>query len=142
MKTISVRVTDQKKMSLKHICGSKVHIVWEGHKILQNLHRRFVLCSSGPIYGGGFAKFCGLLRLYELYKKIGSIFSFILQIRNIWLRITTSYPTPWTVTLSTMQCKDGFGWWIAGNHLIVSIIMTYCKPSQNINDRKSSPCAH
>ena len=37
-------------------CFSKVHIFWEGHKILQNLHRRFdhyyigqitkILCSS------------------------------------------------------------------------------------------------
>ena len=24
----------------------KVHIFWEGHKILRNLHRRFVLCSA------------------------------------------------------------------------------------------------
>ena len=28
----------------------KVHIFWEGHKILQNLHHRFVLCSNGQIY--------------------------------------------------------------------------------------------
>ena len=34
---------------------------------MQNLHRRFVLCSKGQIYGGDFAKFCGLLRIYELY---------------------------------------------------------------------------
>ena len=25
---------------------SKVHILWEGHKFLQNLHRKFVLCSN------------------------------------------------------------------------------------------------
>jgi hypothetical protein len=24
---------------------------WEGHKILRNLYRRFVLCSNGQIYG-------------------------------------------------------------------------------------------
>ena len=29
----------------------KVHIFWEGHKILQNLHSRFVLCSASQIYG-------------------------------------------------------------------------------------------
>ena len=45
----------------------KVHIFWEGHKILQNLHLTFVPCSNGQINGGDFAKFCGLLRLYELY---------------------------------------------------------------------------
>ena len=28
----------------------------------------FVLCSNGQIYGGDFAKFCGLLRIYELYQ--------------------------------------------------------------------------
>jgi hypothetical protein len=36
-------------------------------KILQNNHHRFVLCSKGQVYGGDFAKFCGLLRTYELY---------------------------------------------------------------------------
>ena len=37
---------------------------------MRNLHRRFVLCSNGQIYGGDFAKFCGLLRIYELYIKL------------------------------------------------------------------------
>ena len=44
----------------------KVHIFWEGHKILRNLHPRFVLCSASQIYSEDFAKFCGLLRIYEL----------------------------------------------------------------------------
>ena len=39
----------------------KVHIFSEGHKILRNLHLRFVLCSNGQIYSGNFAKFCSLL---------------------------------------------------------------------------------
>ena len=46
----------------------KVHIFWEGHKILWNLHLTFVLCSNGQIYGGDFPKFCGFLRIYGLYK--------------------------------------------------------------------------
>ena len=45
----------------------KVHIFWEGHKILWNLHRRFDWHYIGQIYGGDFAKFCGLLRIYEVY---------------------------------------------------------------------------
>ena len=45
----------------------KVHIFWEGHKILRNLHCRFVLCSASQIYSGDFAKFCGLLKICELY---------------------------------------------------------------------------
>ena len=44
---------------------SKVHIFWEGHKILRNLHLTFVLCSQKK--SGDFTKFCGLLRIYELY---------------------------------------------------------------------------
>ena len=47
----------------------KVHIFWEGDKILWNLHDRFVLFSASQIYGGDFAKFCGLLRIYELYNE-------------------------------------------------------------------------
>ena len=35
----------------------KVHIFWEGHIFLRNLHLRFVLCSNGQIYSGDFAKF-------------------------------------------------------------------------------------
>ena len=46
---------------------SKVHIFWEGHKILRNLHQLFVLCTASQIIGGDFAKSCGLLRIYELY---------------------------------------------------------------------------
>ena len=45
---------------------NKVHIFWEGHKILQNLHSTFDWHYMGQIYGGDVAKFCGLLRMYEL----------------------------------------------------------------------------
>ena len=45
----------------------KVLIVWEAHKMLRNLHRRFDWHYIGQIYGGDFAKFYGLLRIYELY---------------------------------------------------------------------------
>ena len=48
---------------------SKVHIFWEGYKILQNLHRRYDWHYIGQIYGGFFGKFCGLLRIYELQQK-------------------------------------------------------------------------
>ena len=45
--------------SVKFIYSEKATI------FLRNLHRRFVLCSNGQIYGGDFAKFFGLLRIYE-----------------------------------------------------------------------------
>ena len=40
---------------------------------MRNLHQLFVLCTASQIIGGDFAKFCGLLRIFELYK-IGLIF--------------------------------------------------------------------
>ena len=46
---------------------SKVDIFWEGHKIWRNLHHIFDWHSIGQTYGGDFSKFCGLLRIYELY---------------------------------------------------------------------------
>ena len=44
----------------------KVHIFWEGHKILQNLHLTFDCMYCSQKLGEDFAKFCGLLRIYEL----------------------------------------------------------------------------
>ena len=44
----------------------KVHIFWEGKKFLQNLHLIFDRYYIGQIYGWDFAKFCGLLGIYEL----------------------------------------------------------------------------
>ena len=45
-------------------------------KILQNLHCRFVLCCASQIYTGDFAKFCGLLRIYEPIHCIHYVFLF------------------------------------------------------------------
>ena len=42
---------------------SKDHIFWEGHKILQNQHRRFDRYYIGQIYSEDFAKKFGLLRI-------------------------------------------------------------------------------
>ena len=47
--------------------SNKVRIFWEGHKILRNLHLTFVYSTYRQKQGGDFAKFCGLLRIYELY---------------------------------------------------------------------------
>ena len=40
-----------------------VHIFWEGHKILQNLHPTFDYSTYSQKLGEDFAKFCGLLRI-------------------------------------------------------------------------------
>jgi hypothetical protein len=55
------------KMGLLGSQASKVHTFLEGHKILRNLHQLFDWQYIGQIIGGDFAKFCGLLRIYELY---------------------------------------------------------------------------
>ena len=47
----------------------KVHKFLEGHKILRNLHQSFDW-QYWQIIGGDLAKFCGLLRIYELYLQV------------------------------------------------------------------------
>ena len=54
--------------NFKNLFFHKVYVFWEGHKILQNLHSRFDRYYIPQIYGGDFAKSCGLLRIYELWK--------------------------------------------------------------------------
>ena len=44
----------------------KVHTFVKGHKILQDLHLNFDWHSIRQKQGEDFAKFCGLLRIYEL----------------------------------------------------------------------------
>jgi hypothetical protein len=58
-----------KQWKVRTIFG-KVHIFWEGHKILHNLPRTFDCMYCSQKLGEDFAKFCGLLRIYELYQKL------------------------------------------------------------------------
>ena len=74
----------------------KVHIYWEGHKILQNLHRRFLLCSNGQIYSGDFTKFFGFSE-YINFKIINRK-----KDKNI-CRIL-SYLRNWTVIIGYKDC--------------------------------------
>ena len=46
---------------------AKVHIFWEGHEILRNFHLTFDFSTYSHKLGEEIAKFCGLLRIYELY---------------------------------------------------------------------------
>ena len=48
----------------------KVYIFWEDLKILQNLHQLFEVQYSEQIIVGDFAKFRGLFRIYELYRRL------------------------------------------------------------------------
>ena len=47
----------------------KAHIFCEGHKILRNIHRRFVLCSNGQIYGKNSQK-CMAFSEYMNFKSL------------------------------------------------------------------------
>ena len=51
----------------------KVHIFWEGHNFLQNLHRRFVLFSNGQIYGGDFEKKIVAFSEYMNFKSLKQV---------------------------------------------------------------------
>ena len=44
----------------------KVHTFWEGNKILRHLHLTFDYSKYSQKLCEDFAKFCGLLRIYEL----------------------------------------------------------------------------
>ena len=66
LKSVIVKYRSLGDCKAFHSCYDKVHIFWEGHKTLRNLHRGFDRYYKGQSYGGDFAKFCGLLRIYEL----------------------------------------------------------------------------
>ena len=55
--------------------SGKVHIFSEGHKILRNLHLTFDWHYIGQNQGGHFAKFSGLIRIYELQKVKSKVLS-------------------------------------------------------------------
>ena len=81
----------------------KVHIFWDGHKFLQNLHRRFVLCSNGQIYSREYAKFCGHLGIFELlpYYNCNKITKTWSQIFHQWRIRKILWPSQniWTLLL-------------------------------------------
>ena len=56
------------------IFNEKVHIFSEGHKVY-----KIPPYYIGQIYGGDYAKFCGLLRIYELrtlsYENVGDLWT-------------------------------------------------------------------
>ena len=51
----------------KYHTSVKIHIFWEGHKVLRNIHQLFDWQYIGQVIGEDFVKFCDLFRIYELY---------------------------------------------------------------------------
>ena len=72
---------------LKHL--HKVHVFWERHKILQNLHSRFVPCSASKIYGGNFAKFV-VFSEYMIFNWTKG------QLISIWFLVSSNSSKKWT----------------------------------------------
>ena len=59
------------------------------------------VCCDSQIYGGDFAKFCGLLRIYELYPKayfrlefLTANFGFVKTMRKIFLNFVGFSESP------------------------------------------------
>ena len=65
---LPAKVTIAKVIIYKPFEG-KVHIFWEGHINLQNLRLTFDCIYCSQKLGEDISKFCGLLRIYELYSK-------------------------------------------------------------------------
>ena len=65
--TMEWNIFRRRNLFFFYLCILKVHIIWEGLKILQYLHHRFDHYYIGQIFCGDFAKICGHLRIYELY---------------------------------------------------------------------------
>jgi hypothetical protein len=53
---------------------------------LRNLHQLFDWQYIGQKIGGDFAKFCGLLRIYELYKSLAVLF-----VKNLLMHAAPAY---------------------------------------------------
>ena len=85
-------------MSSKNI--SKVHIFWEGHKILQNLHQLFVIC-----------KYCQSNNWWRFRKilwpsrNIGTLTILILN----WLYFWMIKPPEWFRWFLTLKLKSDLG---------------------------------
>ena len=66
----------------------KVHIFWEGHKILRNLPLTFDCGTYGQKLGEDFAKLYGLLRIYELNNILHIVKGeeHVLYLSMIWIK--------------------------------------------------------
>ena len=75
---------------IKSYFRCKVHILFrKGHKILQNLHSRFVPCSASKIYGGNFAKFV-VFSEYMIFNWTKG------QLISIWFLVSSNSSKKWT----------------------------------------------
>ena len=93
---------------------------------MRNLHQLFVLyvlvliCTASQIIGGDFAKFCGLLRIYELYKK-----SYLVNVLVLTQRSFLNF-----ITLNKLITEKEKG----KNHLLrLEFHLKHCRTFQGYN---------
>jgi hypothetical protein len=68
------------------LATTKVHIFWEGHKILRNLHQFFVLCTASQIIGGDFANILWPSQnIWTLWQQVGHWITILVH-ENLKLR--------------------------------------------------------
>ena len=107
---------------------SKVHIFWEGHKILRNLHLTFDCSTYSQNLGEDFAKFCGLLRIYELYFLMFNNFG------NPFLKLNVIKERSQIKTQGGNELHKDFSWPLCDTHWGCSRNekgQKYCQKSQS-----------
>ena len=107
----------------------------EATNFLQNLLRRFVLCRNGQLYGGDFAKFCGLLKIYELQIKSDFRKSDLFNIHFLcWILGTVPFNTwlilSWTTDKMTLIFTQSDNI----DHIVwkIDVILCICSATNNI----------
>ena len=120
-------------------CSYVKFIYYEKATFLRSLHRRFVQCSNGQIYGGDFVNFFGLLRIYELYEQ----FSFFTILMHNMIFCKWNSTIILTVNFLYFMVKDFCNlklYWRnlrdfeSSNFLIATLLTTpFCKNQYNQN---------
>ena len=80
----------QRKLNFRREFFIKVHIFWEGHKILRNLHCRFVPCSNRQIYGGDlhqqWKKGEKTINLFKFLRKLITLCTNLVFLAQVYLQ--------------------------------------------------------
>ena len=97
-----------------------------------NIHQLFVLCSASQVIGGDFAKFCGLLRIYELYHLYSYIFRrYFLSLLSYVFGKNWEYVELWKTKCEFIKVLAPFLWalnYVASYHrsLLKQITTLFC----------------
>ena len=131
-------------LKMHYVLLLQFHIFWEGHKILQNLRCRFVLCSASQIYSRDFAKLFGLLKtLFVLNisssilrrpQKLEKISQFVFMLRSNVDRLKLWFSSNFVAFSEYLDNKEylrdlSYDFFLKFN----SYIFSFCSKSQIVN---------